>query len=73
MPDVNGDGKGDILVGAPYEDFTVNSTFHPDAGRAYLFNGSNGLLLTTYQSPDADLADFGYFGALGGRHRGSQR
>ena len=63
VPDVNGDGKGDILVGAPYEDFTVDSTFHPDAGRAYLFNGSNGLLLTTYQSPAADLADFGYFGA----------
>jgi hypothetical protein len=45
VPDVNGDGKGDILVGAPYEKVGAN----PDAsGRAYLFSGANGALLRQF-------------------------
>lgn len=45
VPDVNGDGKGDILVGAPYEKVGNN----PDAsGRAYLFSGANGALLRQF-------------------------
>jgi hypothetical protein len=42
VPDVNGDGRGDILVGAPDEIVGNN----PDAaGRAYLFSGKTGALL----------------------------
>ncbi len=45
VPDANGDGKGDILVGAPYEKVGNN----PDAsGRAYLFSGANGTLLRQF-------------------------
>ncbi|MCA9444414.1 MAG: FG-GAP repeat protein, partial [Candidatus Omnitrophica bacterium] len=60
VPDTNGDGRGDVIVGAPGE--------YPDggsigAGRAHLFDGSNGDLLLTLESPDEAIAisagDFG--------------
>src|SRR6185436_4731384 len=42
IPDVNGDGKGDVVVGATEED-PGNS---PDeVGRAYVFSGATGALL----------------------------
>lgn len=48
IPDVNGDGRGDIIVGAPGE----NPGSSPDdCGRAYIFSGSTGALLRTLQSP----------------------
>jgi hypothetical protein len=40
-PDLDGDGRGDLLVGAPYE--TVNGV--AVAGRAYVFSGGTGELL----------------------------
>ncbi len=45
VPDVDGDGRGDLLVGAPFEEprGVVN------AGRAYVFSGATGLLL--YEIP----------------------
>lgn len=45
VPDVDGDGFDDLLVGAPGED--ADST---DAGRAYLFSGATGSLLQTVTS-----------------------
>lgn len=47
VPDTNGDGRGDLLIGAPWED-------HDDgphaAGRAYLFSGSDGALIFEFAS-----------------------
>ncbi len=42
IPDVNGDGRADLLVGA----FT-NSTGAPGAGATYIFSGRSGALLRT--------------------------
>jgi hypothetical protein len=41
VPDVNGDGKGDILVGAPFHYVGAKD----NAGRAYLFSGADGSTL----------------------------
>lgn len=51
ISDVNSDGRGDVIVGAPSED---PGTSPEDAGRAYLFSGSNGQLLATFVSPTAE-------------------
>lgn len=61
VPDANGDGRGDYLVGAPYEDGGgVN-----ESGRAYLYSGTNGALLHTYLSPNPENS--GRFGnSVGG-------
>jgi len=47
VPDTNGDGRGDVIVGAPGEDIGSAT----DAGRAYLYDGSTGALLQTFVSP----------------------
>ncbi len=44
--DVNGDGCSDLVVGAFFED-----VYEDHAGRAYAFDGSNGGLLLTLESP----------------------
>ncbi|MCA9445048.1 MAG: FG-GAP repeat protein [Candidatus Omnitrophica bacterium] len=49
LNDVNGDGRGDVVVGAPYE---APGGSPQDAGRAYIFDGSTGALLRTLKSPD---------------------
>jgi hypothetical protein len=58
VPDANGDGRGDILVGAPGEIVGNN----PDeAGRAYLFSGKTGQLLRQFAAGGPDAGDnFGY-------------
>ena len=57
IPDVTGDGRPDILVGAP--DTTVNSLLN--AGEVLIFRGNNGKLFRTVTSamPKA-FAGFGY-------------
>jgi FG-GAP repeat. len=56
-PDVTGDGRPNILVGAP--DYTVNGLLN--AGKVFIFRGANGKLLKTVTSamPKA-FAGFGY-------------
>jgi hypothetical protein len=63
IPDVGGNGGGDVIVGAPLEDVTVSGvgTFSA-AGRAYLFSGTGGFLAHTFREPDATIADGGDFG-----------
>lgn len=46
-PDLTGDGKGDLLVGAPWEVDTLGNI----TGRAYLFNGATGALVRAWLSP----------------------
>lgn len=56
VPDANGDGVPDILVGAPDEDADFIG-----AGRAYLFSGTNGVLLAKLISPGREIGgSFGY-------------
>jgi hypothetical protein len=64
--DVNGDGKAEVAVGAPYEDVDANE----DQGRAYVFSGADGSLLFTLDIP-LDIpnpqawSEFGYSLAVG--------
>ena len=54
VPDVDGDGRGDLLVGAPRENYPT--------GRAYLFSGATGALLYVITSPYESPTNFGLFG-----------
>ena len=54
VADMDGDGYGDILVGARAEGTS-------DAGRAYLFSGAERQLLETYSSPNPEVN--GHFGS----------
>lgn len=57
VPDINGDGRGDVVVGAPGE--TVGGL--PGAGRVYVYSGINGARLYTLTSPTPVFG--GAFGA----------
>ncbi len=46
--DVNGDGRGDILVGAPFADLTG-----PNSGQALVFSGMDGTVLQAMAGDDA--------------------
>ncbi len=59
VPDVDGDGRGDLLAGAREEDGGAE-----DAGRAYLFSGATGALVRTLQSPNPE--EDGFFGGVAG-------
>lgn len=55
IPDLNGDGRGDVIVGAPYEDLPLTADRPKallDAGRVYVFDGAGGTLLHQLTSPD---------------------
>ncbi|MCA9283741.1 MAG: FG-GAP repeat protein [Phycisphaerales bacterium] len=58
VPDATNDGRGDYIVGAPFEDGCGGSP--SDAGRAYFYNGSSGALLPSPCSPNEESA--GRFG-----------
>jgi hypothetical protein len=51
LPDVTGDGRGDIAVGAP----DAAPSGPEGSGRVYVFNGFTGLLYDTISSTDAQL------------------
>ncbi len=58
VPDADGDGRGDLFVGAPGEDPGTSPT---SAGRAYLFSGNTGAPLFELQSPNEEFqGSFGY-------------
>lgn len=48
ISDIDGDGLGDVVVGAPYEDSTTGVQ---NAGAAYVFSGGSGALLRSMHSP----------------------
>ena len=57
VPDVDGDGIQDIVIGAMFE----NSGASPQsAGRAHIFSGKTGVFLRTLVSPNEEQS--GYFG-----------
>lgn len=58
ITDLNHDGRGDVIIGAPFEDPGASPT---DAGRAYVYSGSDGTLLFTLSSTNSEAPD-GYFG-----------
>ncbi len=60
VPDTDGDGRGDLLSGAPREDVVVGFDFVPNAGRVYLFSGATGELSREFLTREADA--FGNFG-----------
>ncbi|MBL9119614.1 MAG: FG-GAP repeat protein [Phycisphaerae bacterium] len=57
IPDVTGDGKGDIAVGSP----DAAPSGPAGAGRVYVYNGATGALYDTISSTDAQ--DSGRFGS----------
>jgi hypothetical protein len=59
--DVNGDARGDLIVGAPYEDLNGKT----DAGRAYLFNGATGALIRAHAPGVSVAGDYFGFGVAG--------
>lgn len=58
IADMNGDGRGDVVVGAPGESPGASPD---DAGRVYLINGNTGAILRTFTSPNEELS--GLFGS----------
>jgi len=50
VPDANGDGKQDVVVGAPFEN---PGTSPVDCGRANLYSGATGALLFKFLPPTA--------------------
>jgi hypothetical protein len=58
VPDVDGDDRGDVVIGAPLENPGGSA---PDSGRAYIISGATGMLLKTLVSPiGTQGALFGY-------------
>lgn len=58
VPDVDGDGRGDVVIGAPLENPGGSM---PDSGKAYIMSGTTGALIHTLVSPIGPQgALFGY-------------
>ena len=50
VPDINSDGKGDVIVGAARD-----ASGAAGAGKAYLFSGADGTIIQTFSSPNSEL------------------
>ncbi len=61
VPDADGDGRGDLLIGARREE--PGST-PEDTGRAYLFSGATGLVLHQFDTPNGVFIEG--FGSVAG-------
>ena len=62
VPDLNGDGRGDVLVGAPTAEGVAGDDpegNQDDYGRAYVFSGATGELLYTLETPNTVYSHFG--------------
>ena len=51
VPDADGDGVADLLIGAPFTLLTGDGFF---PGRVYLYSGATGALLNTLESPNPE-------------------
>lgn len=60
VPDLNGDGRTEYLISAPWETVGRAAGARTGAGRAYLYNGINGVLLKVFWSPSFEVD--GHFG-----------
>jgi hypothetical protein len=47
IPDVDGDGRPDVIIGAPFENVGATN----NAGRVYIFSGATGRLIRQHWSP----------------------
>lgn len=59
--DLNGDGRRDLLVSAPFHDVNPDPNVFVLAGRVYLVSGATGAILRTH--PDPTPADQDLFGS----------
>jgi len=60
VADLNGDGRRDLLVGAPYHDADPDPDKYVLTGQAYLVSGATGGVLRTHADPTAvDESNFG--------------
>ncbi|MFN7973900.1 MAG: integrin alpha [Acidobacteriota bacterium] len=57
VPDANGDGHADVVIGGPVE---ASGGSPSGAGRAHLYDGATGALLRTFSSPNEESG--GVFG-----------
>ena len=65
--DLDGDGIGDYVVGAPSEDITISGTVVVDHGAAYAYSGANGSLLwTSTPQTQEDALIYGRVASVGG-------
>lgn len=58
-PDLTGDGRGDVIIGAPCNPESTRGTGY-GPGRVYIYNGATGVLFRVLNSPNAELG--GTFG-----------
>jgi len=58
LDDIDGDGLGDVLVGAPYEG---SAEFTYQRGQAHVYSGGTGKHLRTIESPQFPARQFGQY------------
>jgi hypothetical protein len=59
MGDVDGDGRGDLVIGAPGDRVAGGSSMNARNGRAYVFSGASGVLLHIFAPSEVGTTGFG--------------